>query len=153
MATFLVVGFISKARNILLIPILRLSPKHRARRSKVRDKGIPIMQAAATSPRLSSTIPTPPSIVAQNGTASYYSLAQRLQKLLPPNLNVLGVGDVQITEAAPFSSGGFSDVWKASLQGRLVVVKSLRCYSSPEYDPAEVGIVSFHHFLRWLDDR
>jgi serine/threonine protein kinase len=64
---------------------------------------------------------------------------------------VLGAGDVQITETAPFSSGSFSDIWRGSFEGRDVVVKSLRCYSSPGFDPAEVGI----RFLReaWASNK
>lgn len=145
MATSPVAGFISKIRSVFPIPIIRLWPERHAR---VRDGGMPI---TPTPPRLSSTTPTFPSIATQNGSASYYSLAQRLRKLLPPNLNVLGAGDVQFTETAPFSSGGSSDVWKASFEGRDVAVKSLRCYSSPDFDPAEVGI----RFLRevWASNK
>lgn len=156
MTTFPAVGFISKIRNVLPIPLLRLLPQRRTQRSKVRpfrDEGAPITQATvAASPHPSSTVPTPPSIVSQNGATSYYSLAQRLQKLLPPNVDVLGADDVLILETTPFSSGGFSDLRKASIpfRGRHVAVKSLRCYSSPEFDPAEVGIVSFYpSYVGW----
>ena len=75
---------------------------------------------------------------------NYYDLAQRYRQLLSLKCIWLGPDDVQITGTTAFSSGGFSEVWRGSLQGRDVVVKSFRCYSSPEFDPAEIGIVSPH---------
>lgn len=75
---------------------------------------------------------------------SYYDLAHRLRHLLPPTCSWLESGDVQIVDAIAFSSGGFAEVWKGSVQGLSVVVKSLRCYSDPGFDSAELGIVSLH---------
>ena len=72
----------------------------------------------------------------------YHDLAQRLRQLLPPTCTWLGSSDVQITDATAFSSGGFAEVWRGSIQGLPVVVKSFRCYSSPEFDSADIGIVS-----------
>ena len=105
-------------------------------------KGMPVTQLATSSQHSSTTGSIFPSEAIWNDSQSYYELAQRLQKVLPPGLNRLGSGDIQIVDTQPFASGGFSEVWKGTLQGRPVAVKSLRCYSSPEFDPAKVGIVS-----------
>lgn len=93
---------------------------------------------SSTSPSGSTLAVT----VIQHGRKCYYNLAQRLRQLLPSSCKWLESDDVQITATTAFSSGAFSEIWKGSLQGSPVAVKSLRCYSSPEFDPAEVGIVS-----------
>ncbi|KAF9793044.1 kinase-like domain-containing protein [Thelephora terrestris] len=104
---------------------------------------MPVTQLATSSQHSSTTGSIFPSEAIWNDSKSYYELAQRLQKVLPPGLNRLGSGDIQIVDTQPFASGGFSEVWKGTLQGRPVAVKSLRCYSSPEFDPAKVGIVFY----------
>ena len=63
---------------------------------------------------------------------------QALRRLVPV---------VEIVDTAPFASGGSSEVWRGTFQGRPVAVKSLRCYSSPEFVPAEIGIVSLSRSL------
>jgi hypothetical protein len=94
------------------------------------------------------TVSTARPEVTQHNAQSYYELAQRLQRLAPPDSIWHGPGSVQIVDTAPFASGGSSDVWKGTFQNRPVAVKSLRCYSSPDFDPAEVGIVSLSRSLR-----
>ena len=59
--------------------------------------------------------------------------------VLAAGLQLARVGDVRIIGRTPFS-----EVRQGSLPGLRVAVKSLRLYSSPEFNPAEVGIVSFH---------
>ena len=85
---------------------------------------------------------TLPSTLIEHERKNYHELAQPLHRLLPQACNRLESSDVRITDRTPFSLGGFSEVWHGSLQGLRVAVKSLRLYSSPEFDPAEVGIVS-----------
>ena len=58
------------------------------------------------------------------------------------------LGDVQILETSAFASGGFAELWRGSFQGQLVAIKSLRRYSSQEFDSAEVGIVSSYQPVR-----
>ena len=138
-------------RTKILLPtrFFRLFLLRRARRSNARRaKGTPITESISASPPLSPTGSTFPSGAAQNDSRTYYDLAQRLQKLTPQNLNWLGPDDVQIIDTAPFASGGFCDVWKGSFQGRPVAIKSLRCYSSSEFNPAEVGMVSLSYSMR-----
>lgn len=84
----------------------------------------------------------PPSTVTDHGRQVYCQLAQQVDPVLPQVCNRIEPEDVQITDSAPFSSGGSSDIWRGSLGDLCVVVKSLRLYSSPEFDPAEAGIVS-----------
>lgn len=115
-------------------------------------------EASTTRPPNNPSFQFPPgptifSKAIQDECQSYYDLAQRTRGHLPQNCTLLGSGDVQIIDTTPFSSGGFSDVWKGSSKGRLVVVKSFRCYSSPKVDPAEIGYVSLSitsHRSEWL---
>ena len=125
--------------NAFFHRILYLVYRPRARRSNVQGE-VPvthISDASTFGPPSSSTLPT-------KITESRHDLARQLQRLLPPTCNWLSSSDVRIIDTTPFSSGGFAEVWKGSVQGLTVAVKSLRCYSSTEIDPAEVGIVSPH---------
>ena len=74
-------------------------------------------------------------------THRYYDLAKRIRQSLPQTVEWLSSADVQITDGVSLSAGGNSDVFGGSYQGRSAVVKSLRRYSSPEFDPVEAGIV------------
>ena len=99
---------------------------------------------SSNKPPQGSTIP---SDIIWHGHNTYYNLAQRLQQSLPPTCKWLGPGDIQIIGMTPISSGGYSEVWQGSLQGLLIAVKSFRCYSCPELDPKEVGVVSTHQYV------
>lgn len=101
---------------------------------------MPVTHLSDASPYGSSSGSTLPTKVTQ----SRHDLAQQLRPLLPPTCNWLSSSDVCIIDTTPFSSGGFAEVWKGSVQGLIVAIKSLRCYSSTEIDPAEVRIVSPH---------
>ena len=131
------VTLLSRVKALLPRCFSRLFPRRRTA----------IAQCNTVSPPLSSTSSTFPSGAIRNDSQSYYDLTKRLQKLSPPDLNWLGSDDVQIIDTAPFAAGGFSDVWKGTFKGRPVAVKSLRCYSSPEFVPAEIGIVSLSRSL------
>ena len=48
---------------------------------------------------------------------------------LPPICNRLEEGDVQMVGSWPIRAGGFADLWRGSLEGRQVAIKSYRCYS------------------------
>lgn len=109
--------------------------------------GVQVAQFDTDPPALSTIRPILPPEAIQNGSQTYCRLAQHLHKLSPPDLCRLPSGDVRITDTAPFASGGFSEVWRGLFQGRQVAVKSFRCYSSSEFNPAEVAIVSLHHPL------
>ena len=133
------------AMNLSFIKFLRLL--HRPRARKLRNQA-PVENPASTDSAVVSSYPTPPSNVIQHEHQAYYHLAQRLQQLSPPGCNWLGPDDVQIIDTAPNSSGSISEIWRGSMKGLVIAVKSLRCYSSPEFDPAEVGIVSLHRPAR-----
>ena len=112
----------------------------RTRRSKAPGEEVSITQsvdAPSQSPLTSSLL----SRHVRHEDKSCYDLAHRLH-LSPPTINWSGHNDVQAIETTGISFGGFSDVWQGSLDDRVVAVKSLRCYSSPEFDPAEVSSVS-----------
>jgi hypothetical protein len=133
----------------LLRRFFRLFLLRSAGRSKAPDaKGTPVAQFATASQPSPTTGSSYPSEAIRNDSHSYYHLALHLQKLSPPGLVWLGSGDIEIVDAALFASGGFSGVWRGALQGRPVAVKSLRCYSSPEFGLAEVGIVGLSRPLR-----
>jgi len=109
-----------------------------------RDRKMPPMYSTGAPSSGSTPDSAPPHTDIPHKREDYYELAQRLHPLLPHTCNQLVSGDVQIIDTAPYALGGFSEVWGGSLQGRPVVVKSLRLFSCPEFDPAEVGIVSPH---------
>ena len=48
---------------------------------------------------------------------------------LPSVCNRLEEGDVQMVESWPISAGGFADLWRGSLEGRQVAIKSYRYYT------------------------
>ncbi|KAF9654070.1 kinase-like protein [Thelephora ganbajun] len=112
----------------------------RNRRAGPRREKIPTTYSSDATPFRSPPDSTRPSKPNQHESQSYYDLAQRLRRLLPLTFVWLGLGDIQFIATTPFSSGGFSEVWQGSLQGSLVAVKSLRCYSSLEFNPAEIGL-------------
>ena len=120
--------------------LLRLRP--RRTKAKARQEKVPPLYSVDASSFESPPDSPLPSTTILHGRQDYCELAQRLHPLLPSACNLLGPSDVLIIDTSPFSSGCFSEAWRGSLQGLLVVVKSLRFYSSPEFDPAEVGIVS-----------
>jgi len=122
----------------------------RATKSKVPGEEVPITTRPADTPFLSPSGSTLPLKPAQYGSQCYYDLARRLRQLLPPTLNWLSSDDVRIIDATPFSSGTSSEVWNGLLQDKPVAVKSHRCYSSTESEPAEVGLVSLHQSARLL---
>ncbi|KAF9793040.1 kinase-like domain-containing protein [Thelephora terrestris] len=139
------------SRVTLLSRMKRLLPSRRFRFFFPGARQSAIAQSTIPPPPRYTTASTARPEVTQHNAQSYHELAQRLQRLSPPESNWYGPGSVQIVDAAPFASGGFSDVWKGTFQNRTVAVKSLRCYSSPEFDPAEVGI----RFLKelWASDK
>ena len=49
-------------------------------------------------------------------------------------------GDIQMTRGFPFGAGGFTDLWRGSLDGRQVAIKSYRRYLSTE--PSLIFMVS-----------
>ena len=71
----------------------------------------------------------------------YHDLAKGIRQSLPQTVTWLSSADLQIIDGANLSAGGNSDVFGGLYQGRSVAVKSPRRYSSPEFDPAEGGIV------------
>jgi len=133
-------ALVSRMSALFILRVLSLLP---TRRTRVRrEKVVPTMHSADPSPSKSSSDSLVPSTTVVRERQDYYEIAQPLRPLLPAACNRLEPDDVLIIDTSPFSSGSFSDVWQGSLQGQLVAVKSLRLYSSPEFDPAEVGIVS-----------
>ena len=128
--------------------ILRVLSLLHTWRAKTRREKVPTMHSADASPSKSS--PDSPGffITVLHERQDYCELAQRLRPLLPAACNRLESEDVLIIDTSPFSSGSFSEVWQGSLQGLVVAVKSLRLYASPEFDPAEVGIVSAYPSAR-----
>ena len=115
--------------------------------SAAQGKPVPVPQSTDSSPPPTNAFAIP-SELNQDDPHFFYKLAQRLRQLLPSFLNWLGSGDVQILETSAFASGGFAELWRGSFQGQLVAIKSLRRYSSQDFDSAEVGIVSSYQPVR-----
>ena len=136
-----------RMKGHLLSPFLRLLYWPRTRRQKAREEE-PTARSAHTSSFVTPPYSTLPSKAVQHEQQDYYDLAQRVRQLLPPSCNQVGPGDIQFLDAAPVASGGFSEVWRGSLRGLPVVVKSLRTYSSPEFNPGDVGIVRLRQSTR-----
>ena len=134
-------GFASRMFAFFILQVLSLLSAWRAKIRARREKVSP-MYSAETSPSKSRPDSLLPSATIPHEGQDYYELAQQLLPLLPAACIRLESNAVLIIDAGPFSSGPFSEVWRASSQGLPVVVKSLWCYSSPEFDPAEIGIVS-----------
>ena len=134
------------APKMSLLFIFQYLSRRRTRKAKARGRK---MSSTDTSSSGSPPDSAPTSTATQHERKDYHELAQRLHPLLPETCNRLVSDDVRIADTTPCSSGGFSEVWLGSLQGRPIVVKSLRLYSSLEFDPAEVGIVS-PHSSSWL---
>jgi len=136
----------------ILFQFIHLLYRPRARRAKAETQGQGERTATTDSAIVPSDRsppdPTPPSNALQHERQGYYDLAQQLRQISPPTCKWLEPDDVLIVETSAFSSGGFSEVWQGSLQGLAVAVKTLRCYSSPEFDPAEVGIVRLPRSMR-----
>jgi len=58
----------------------------------------------------------------------HFNLARQLRPSLSPICNWLGEDDVRIVGGQPFSAGGFSDLWRGTLDTRQVAIKSYRRY-------------------------
>lgn len=137
----------------ILFQFICLLYRLRARKAKTQDPGR--TTTTLDSPSVSSDGPPPdlvpplnPSNGIQHDCQVYYDLVQRLRQISPPSCTWLDPDDVQIIGTAAISSGGFSDVYRGSLMGFAVAVKTIRCYSSPDFDPAELGIVSLRRSAR-----
>lgn len=141
-------ALVSTMTILFILRVLSLLRTWRWPKTKARREKVPTMHSANTSPSKSSPDSPAPSITVLHERQDYCELAQRLHPLLPAACNRLESEDVLIIDKSPFSSGSFSEVWQGSLQGLLVAVKSLRLYASPEFDPAEVGIVSAYPSAR-----
>ena len=128
---------LSFALSVVLGLFHLFHPVSYGREARIEERNMPTGHSTGASSFRSS----PSSTLEHNEVQSYCDLAQRL-RLLTPDLNQLGLDDIQIIDTTAFASGSSSEVWQGSFQGSVVAVKSLRCYSNPEFDPAEVGIVS-----------
>ena len=69
----------------------------------------------------------------------HFNLAQQLRPALAQITSWLEDDDVQIIGGLPISAGGFTDLWKGSVDSRLVAIKSYRRYLS--FDLALVFLV------------
>ena len=136
--------------GISLIALFCFFFRPRANLRRTKTEGKKATPCSADSPSFrsppASVLPSNP---AQHEPEGYYDLAVRVKHLSPPDCIWLQSDAVQITDTTAFSSGGFSEVWRGSFQDLPVAVKSLRCYSSPDFDPADVGIVSFLSIRAW----
>ena len=130
----------AKVNVFVLFHFFHLLHRPRTWRTRAQAQGeeVPITDFADAPVFASPPELIPPTQVVQD----YYDLAQRLRQLLSPICSWLESEDVQIVDTTAFSSGGSADTWRGLVRGLPVAIKSLRCYSSPEFDPAEVGIVS-----------
>lgn len=128
---------VAKANTFFLCRLLR---QPHTKKAKAQGEETPLTPSAGAL----TSVPSP----GLKSAESLCELAKRLRPLLPQTCDWPPSDGIQVIDAAPFSSGSFAEVWKASVQGQIVVVKSLRCYSSPEFDPPEVGIVSCFAGLR-----
>ena len=133
--------FAAKVTTFFLCHLLR---RPHTKKSKAQEEEVPVTRSTGAPAFASPPGLTSPAKV----TESRCELAQRLRPLLPQTCNWPPSDNIQVVDTIPFSSGSFAEVWKGSVQGQIVAIKSFRCYSSPGSDPPEVGIVSFHRCAR-----
>ena len=130
------VTLIAKVNTFFLCRLLR---RPRTKKAKAQgEEGPPGHSTGAPT-----FVPPPGPTPFTKGIENRCEPAQRLRPLLPRTCGWPPSDDIQVIDATPFSSGSFAEVWKGSVQGQIVAIKSLRCYSSPGFDPSGVGIVSF----------
>jgi prephenate dehydrogenase len=72
-------------------------------------------------------------------------MAQDLRSSLPSTCRWLGPEIVEIVGGHPMAAGRFADIWEGKHNGRKVVLKSYRCYTS--FDVAQVVAVRFDYCL------
>ena len=76
----------------------------------------------------------------------YAQIVQDLRSSLPSSCCWLGPEDVKLVREGPIEAGGFANIWEAAYNGRRVVLKSYRCYTS--FDVAQVAAVRCNYNLR-----
>jgi hypothetical protein len=93
------------------------------------------------------TCPSPPSIQDPSPpnddllSRRHSDLAQELRSSLSSICNWLEEDDVKMVGGLPISGGGFTDLWRGSLDNRQVAVKSYRLYLY--FDPSRVLLVGY----------
>jgi hypothetical protein len=132
--------------KIIFLNFLPHLLRPRSRRLEVSEDGAPITKPPDISRPLSPASST--LLQAQCESQGYHDPAQPPDKCSPSIIDWLRPRDIQLVGATPFSSGGSSDMWEGTSQGLLVAVKSIRCYSSPEFSPVDVGMVGSHQSAR-----
>ena len=126
---------------------LLFSPVYRFASTAVRAVGCPRRRSGPrqlpfhpqSSPFTPSRIQNPSPPDGDPPQQRHFDLAQRLRPALSPICNWLEDDDVQIIAGRPISAGGFTDLWRGSLDSRLVAIKSYRCYLS--FDLPQVFLV------------
>lgn len=63
-------------------------------------------------------------------TQHYSQLAQVLRLFMPSICHFFNPEVVKPIGTRPVAAGGFADIWEAIYDGRKVVLKSYRCYTS-----------------------
>ena len=78
----------------------------------------------------------------------FLDLASKLRPSFPPTCTWLNPTDLQDIRDPPIDGGRFANVWRASLDGRAVAIKSYRCYT--DFDCDRVRMVSYnkHRYYR-----
>ena len=73
-------------------------------------------------------------------------MAQDLRSSLSSTCRWLGP-EVNHISKRPVAAGGSADIYEATCDGRKVVLKSRRCYTSSGFDVAQVVTVCCNHSL------
>jgi hypothetical protein len=104
------------------------------------------------STRKGATCPPPPPFSPSEGSSPpspnddlpcqhHSELARRLYPSLSPICHWFGEDDIRIVWELPVSAGGFTDLWKGSLENRQVAIKSYRRYLTA--DSSQISVVSW----------
>lgn len=78
----------------------------------------------------------------------HFDLTQQFRPVLSSICNWLEDDDVQIVGGWPISAGGFTDLWRGSMDSRWVVIKSYRRYLS--FDLPRVFLVCVSGSALWF---
>ena len=116
-------------RYTILAPVCSLCRKLVRAAAWVRRRSTPEHTTRPSSPPPSPPcLNNPPSPDGYLLHTDHSDLVLGSRPPLPPICNRLEEGDVQMVGSWPIRAGGFADLWRGSLEGRQVAIKSYRCY-------------------------
>ena len=115
-----------------------------------------VLNRANNRPSLHNTnpVPSPPPVPRPSADAEglkppyrdILDLASKLRSSSPPTCTWLDPTDLQDIGECSIDGGRFTDVWRARLDGRVVAVKSYRCYVGSDCDRIRTVSYNKHRY-------